>query len=256
MSYDGLVTRAVTFEIKKLLLGAKIQKISQPSKNDIILNIYSFGKTYKLLLSANNNEARVHITEKKYENPVVPPNFCMVLRKHLSQSKIIGIDQYKLDRVIVFKISSVDEMGFDVSNKLIVEIMGKYSNIILTDDKYKIIDSIKRVNFKMSSVREILPGLEYKFIESDKINIDNGVYIFLAPPSLSELKNRIVNRGTETESDINLRMSNAKKELSYIKNYDYLVVNDHLNSAINLVNEIINAEKHRVIREDINFDKE
>lgn len=89
-----------------------------------------------------------------------------------------------------------------------------------------------------------------------KKNIDNGVYIFLAPPSLSELKNRIVNRGTETERDINLRMSNAKKELSYIKNYDYLVVNDHLNSAINLVNEIINAEKHRVIREDINFDKE
>lgn len=89
-----------------------------------------------------------------------------------------------------------------------------------------------------------------------KKNIDNGVYIFLAPPSLSELKNRIVNRGTETESDINLRMSNAKKELSYIKNYDYLVVNDHLNSAINLVNEIINAEKHRVIREDTNFDKE
>ena len=89
-----------------------------------------------------------------------------------------------------------------------------------------------------------------------KKNIDNGVYIFLAPPSLSELKNRIVNRGTETESDINLRRSNAKKELSYIKNYDYLVVNDHLNSAINLVNEIINAEKHRVIREDINFDKE
>ncbi len=81
-----------------------------------------------------------------------------------------------------------------------------------------------------------------------KKNIDNGVYIFLAPPSLSELKNRIVNRGTETESDINLRMSNAKKELSYIKNYDYLVVNDHLNSAINLVNEIINAEKHRVKR--------
>ena len=89
-----------------------------------------------------------------------------------------------------------------------------------------------------------------------KKNIDNGVYIFLAPPSLSELKNRIVNRGTETESDINLRMNNARKELSYIKNYDYLVVNDHLNSAINLVNEIINAEKHRVFREDIDFEKE
>lgn len=89
-----------------------------------------------------------------------------------------------------------------------------------------------------------------------KKNIDNGVYIFLAPPSLSELKNRIVNRGTETESDINLRMHNARKELSYIKYYDYLVVNDHLNSAINLVNEIINAEKHKVFREEIDFEKE
>lgn len=171
MSYDGLVTKAITFEIKKLLLGGKIQKISQPSKNDIVLNIYSVGKSYKLLLSANNNEARVHITEKKYENPISPPNFCMVLRKYLNQSKIVEIEQYKMDRVIIFHISSIDEMGFDISNKLIVEIMGKYSNIILTDENYKIIDSIKRVNFKMSSVREILPGLEYRFIESNKINI-------------------------------------------------------------------------------------
>lgn len=171
MSYDGLVTKAITFEIKKLLLGGKIQKISQPSKNDIVLNIYSVGNSYKLLLSANNNEARVHITERKYENPISPPNFCMVLRKYLNQSKIVEIEQYKMDRVIIFHISSVDEMGFDISNKLIVEIMGKYSNIILTDENYKIIDSIKRVNFKMSSVREILPGLDYKFIESNKINI-------------------------------------------------------------------------------------
>lgn len=171
MSFDGLVTKSITYEIKKLLLGGKIQKISQPSKNDIIFNIYSVGKSYKLLISANNNEARVHITNKKYENPISPPNFCMVLRKHLNQSKIVDIDQYKVDRVIIFHISSVDEMGFDISNKLIVEIMGKYSNIILTDENYKIIDSIKRVNLKMSSVRQILPGLSYNFIESEKINI-------------------------------------------------------------------------------------
>lgn len=171
MSFDGLVTKSITYEIKKLLLGGKIQKISQPSKNDIIFNIYSVGKSYKLLISANNNEARVHITNKKYENPKSPPNFCMVLRKHLNQSKIVDIDQYKVDRVIIFHISSVDEMGFDISNKLIVEIMGKYSNIILTDENYKIIDSIKRVNLKMSSVRQILPGLSYNFIESEKINI-------------------------------------------------------------------------------------
>ena len=83
-----------------------------------------------------------------------------------------------------------------------------------------------------------------------KRNTDNAVFIFLAPPSLSELKNRIVGRGTETENDINLRMKNARKELEYIKYYDYLVINDHINTAINSVNEIINAEKHKVFREE------
>ncbi|WP_296128441.1 guanylate kinase [uncultured Anaerococcus sp.] len=83
-----------------------------------------------------------------------------------------------------------------------------------------------------------------------KKNTDNGVFIFLAPPSLQELKRRIVGRGTETDEDINIRMSNARKELEHIKDYDYLVVNDHLNSAITSVNEIINAEKHKVFREE------
>ena len=83
-----------------------------------------------------------------------------------------------------------------------------------------------------------------------KKSTDNAVFIFLAPPSLSELKNRIVGRGTETENDINLRMKNARRELEYIKYYDYLVVNDHINTAINSVNEIINAEKHKVFREE------
>ena len=83
-----------------------------------------------------------------------------------------------------------------------------------------------------------------------KRNTDNAVFIFLATPSISELKNRIVGRGTETENDINLRMKNARKELEYIKYYDYLVINDHINTAINSVNEIINAEKHKVFREE------
>ena len=87
-----------------------------------------------------------------------------------------------------------------------------------------------------------------------KKNTDNGVFIFLAPPSLSELKKRIVGRGTETDDDIKIRMKNARKELKYIKDYDYLVINDHLNSAITSVNEIINAEKHKVFRgENIEF---
>lgn len=174
MTYDGLVTRKVVNELNDLLLGGKIQKITQPSKNDIVFNVYSMGQSYKLLLSANNNEARIHLTEKKYENPEVPPNFTFVLRKHINQAKIVGIEQKGLDRVVIFSISSIDEMGYDASKKLIVEIMGKYSNIILTDENYIIIDSIKRVNDSMSSVRQVLPGLKYNFIQSDKIDISDS----------------------------------------------------------------------------------
>lgn len=174
MTYDGLVTRKVVNELNDLLLGGKIQRITQPSKNDIVFNVYSMGQSYKLLLSANNNEARIHLTEKKYENPEVPPNFTFVLRKHINQAKIVGIEQKGLDRVVIFSISSIDEMGYDTSKKLIVEIMGKYSNIILTDENYIIIDSIKRVNESMSSVRQVLPGLKYNFIQSDKIDISDS----------------------------------------------------------------------------------
>ena len=174
MSFDGIVTRKIVNELTTKTLGGKIQKISQPSKNDLVLNIYSVGISYKLFLSANNNEARINLTEKKYENPEKPENFCMVLRKHIGQGKIIDIKQYGLDRVIEISIASIDEMGFDTSKKLIIEIMGRHSNIILTDDSYKIIDAIKRVNDQMSSVRQIFPSLPYERIKSDKIDISEN----------------------------------------------------------------------------------
>ena len=174
MSFDGIVTRKIVNELITKTLGGKIQKISQPSKNDLVLNIYSMGISYKLFLSANNNEARINVTEKKYENPEKPDNFCMVLRKHIGQGKIIDIKQYGLDRVIEISIASIDEMGFDTSKKLIIEIMGRHSNIILTDDSYKIIDAIKRVNEQMSSIRQIFPSLPYERIKSDKIDISEN----------------------------------------------------------------------------------
>ncbi len=178
MSYDGIVTRKVVNELKDKLLGGKIQKITQPSKNDVILNIYSMGKSYKLLLSANNNEARINLTNKKYENPEVPPNFTFVLRKHINQAKIVDIEQKGLDRVVIFSISSIDEMGFNKSKKLIVEIMGKHSNIVLTDDDFNIIDSIKRINQSISSVRQILPNLGYEFIDDGKYDISADDFSF------------------------------------------------------------------------------
>ncbi|EEI87012.1 putative fibronectin-binding protein [Anaerococcus lactolyticus ATCC 51172] len=187
MSFDGIVTRKIVNELKKEILGGKIQKISQPSKNDIIFNIYSMRKSYKLFVSANNNEARINFTEKKYENPEKPDNFCMVLRKHINQGKIIDIKQYGLDRVVELSIVSIDEMGFDTSKKLIIEIMGKHSNVILTDTNYKIIDSIKRINEQMSSVRQIFPSLTYERIKSEKIDITDENFnkdIFYLNPKL------------------------------------------------------------------------
>lgn len=187
MSFDGIVTRKIVNELKKELLGGKIQKISQPSRNDLVLNIYSMGRAHKLLISANNNEARINLTEKKYENPEKPDNFCMVLRKHIGQGKILGINQYGLDRVVEFSIGSIDEMGFDTSKKLIVEIMGRHSNIILTDDNYRIIDAIKRVNDYMSSVRQIFPSLTYERIASDKVDISEDSFtedIFSLSPKI------------------------------------------------------------------------
>ena len=185
MSFDGIVTRKIVNELRKEVLGGKIQKIFQPSKNDLVFNIYSMGKSRKLLLSANNNEARINLTNKKYENPEKPENFCMVLRKHLNQAKILDIQQYGLDRVVEFSIASIDEMGFDTSKKLIVEIMGRHSNIILTDENYKIIDAIKRVNDQMSKVRQIFPSLDYERILSDKIDINNKDFnkdiLYLSP---------------------------------------------------------------------------
>lgn len=106
------------------------------------------------------------------------------------------------------------------------------------------------VEKKISEGKIVVLEIDVQGAVNVKNNTDNAVFIFLAPPSLSELKNRIVGRGTETENDINLRMNNARKELEYIKYYDYLVINDHINSAINSVNEIINAEKHKIFREE------
>ena len=108
----------------------------------------------------------------------------------------------------------------------------------------------KFVENKINDGKIVVLEIDVQGAVNVKKNTDNAVFIFLAPPSLSELKNRIVGRGTETENDINLRMKNARRELEYIKYYDYLVVNDHINTAINSVNEIINAEKHKVFREE------
>lgn len=164
MSLDGIVTRNIIYELNNTILGGRINKVYQHEKDEISIHIYNNGKNNKLLISASSNNPRIHFTKYKKSNPSSPPMFCMLLRKHLSGGTILKIQQLQMDRVIFIDISSLDELGQPSTKRLIVEIMGKYSNIILMDiDSSKVIDSIKRVTADMSRIRQILPGMEYKF---------------------------------------------------------------------------------------------
>ena len=172
MAIDGIVTKSIVKELNMTLLGGKVDKIYQPEKDEIILNIYNKGNTYKLLISANSSNPRIHLTRYSKENPPTPPMFCMLLRKHLTGGIIQNIEQFQLDRIIFIDFSSIDELGKVVIKRLVIEIMGKHSNIILMDiGSSKIIDSIKRVTSAISRIREVLPGASYILPKQDeKIN--------------------------------------------------------------------------------------
>ena len=162
MSFDGLFTRAMSIELKEQLLGGRINKVQQPFTNEIILSVRANGKNHKLLLSAHPSYARIQLTEESYENPKEPPMFCMLLRKHLEGYFIEDIYQMDNERIIVLEIRGRNEIGDTSYKKLMIEIMGRHSNIILVDrDKNTILDSIKHISYAVNSHRAILPGYEY-----------------------------------------------------------------------------------------------
>ncbi|RHW36469.1 fibronectin/fibrinogen-binding protein [Neobacillus notoginsengisoli] len=162
MSFDGLFTRAMTGELAKTISGGRINKVQQPFKNEIILVIRANGTNHRLLLSAHPSYGRVQLTGEFHENPSEPPMFCMLLRKHIEGYILEGVRQSGTDRILIFEIKGRNEIG-DVSYKqLIVEIMGKHSNIILVDKSRGIIlDSIKHVSFAVNTHRAVLPGQTY-----------------------------------------------------------------------------------------------
>src|SRR4051812_5404116 len=172
MSFDGLFTKAMVEELSRTLKGGRINKVHQPYKNEIILTIRANGVNQKLLFSAHPSYARVQLTNEAYENPSEPPMFCMLLRKHIEGYLLEDVYQVENDRMIIFEIKGRNEIG-DVSYKqLIIEIMGRHSNIILVDKTRNIIlDCIKHVSFAVNSYRAILPGQPYIFPpEQHKLN--------------------------------------------------------------------------------------
>ncbi|XJZ28441.1 NFACT family protein [Bacillota bacterium Lsc_1132] len=164
MSFDGLFTHTIVSELTSSLKGGRINKVHQPYKNEIILIIRANGKNHKLLLSAHPSYARVQLTNESYDNPSEPPMFCMLLRKHLEGYLLEDVYQVGTDRIIIFEIKGRNEIG-DLSNKqLIVEIMGRHSNIVLVDKiRGIILDSVKHISFALNSHRAILPGQQYVF---------------------------------------------------------------------------------------------
>ena len=161
MAFDGITTAAVVHELNTKLAGGGISRIVQSEKDELVLTVKSRKQTYRVLMSASASLPLLYLIPTNKQAPLTAPNFCMLLRKHLQGGQILRIYQPSLERVVIFEVSHRDELGDLCTKNLIIELMGKYSNIILTDSANKILDSIKRVPASMSSVREVLPGRDY-----------------------------------------------------------------------------------------------
>lgn len=164
MAFDGIVTRAVTKELNDTLLLGKIEKVYQPEPDELVFHIHTKNGNRKLYASAGSSHARIHFIQENPVNPPVPLAFCMLLRKHLQGGRIVEITQKDTERIIEISLETVNELGFSVNKKIIFEIMGKHSNIILTDaTSGKIIDSIKRISIDINRARQVLPGKIYEY---------------------------------------------------------------------------------------------
>lgn len=161
MALDAVFLTALCRELSQTIVGAKIDKVQQPERDQILLSIRSKAGNNRLLVSAGTGTARVHITSQKYEQPQEPPMFCMLLRKHLTSAVIEQVTQPNRDRLLVLDLGGYDEMGDPVHKKLVVELMGQASNIILVDDEGRIIDCLRRISACDGVHRNLLPGMFY-----------------------------------------------------------------------------------------------
>ena len=171
MALDGTVIAAMAQELRGCIVGGRISKIAQPETDELMLTIKNERKNYRLLISAGASLPLIYLTEENKPAPMTAPNFCMLLRKHLGGGKILSVTQPGLERILRFEIEHLNELGDLCKKNLIVEIMGKHSNIIFCNDNDTIIDSIKHISLQVSSVREVLPGRPY-FIPETQNKLD------------------------------------------------------------------------------------
>lgn len=171
MPLDAICLSALVEELRAALLGGKIDKIYQPGRDEVVLHVRGAAGNVKLLLSASPSQPRAQLTELSRENPGTPPMFCMLLRKHLIGGRILDITQPPMERLVDFRLETIDELGDRVERRLVLECMGRRANLILLDADGRIVDCLRRVDGDMSSRRQVLPGMFYRLPPApDKLN--------------------------------------------------------------------------------------
>ena len=174
MAFDGIVTKALTSELKNLS-GARIDKIFEPSKNSVIIGMYLNGMNYALNISIDSGNYRINLTTHTKPNPKVAPNFCMVLRKHLIGLHLKNVITSSLERIVTLEFEGFDDVDDIITKKLVIELMGKHCNVILLDENNIIIDSLRHINNE-NATRIIIPHIKYTYPKTDKLNILNCTY--------------------------------------------------------------------------------
>ena len=236
MAFDGIVTKSIVSELNKFILDGKINKVFEPNKNEIILGIYNKGKNYALNCAISVDNYRINLTTNSKPNPLNAPNFCMLLRKHIIGGKIKNISTPGLERIVVLDLECYNELNDLITKKLVIELMGKHSNIILLNDKNIIIDSLRHLDSSSNSLRDVLPAHPYEFPEVSKkdfTQISNFDEFYSLTKDLDDLDNGISNTFNGI-SKLFIQSVLEENQLENIANKDNLkIVYNYLHNCIN-----------------------
>ncbi len=241
MALDGIFLSKIKDELLNKAVGLRVDRVNQPTRDEIILNLRGKGCNYRLLFCVRADSPRVHFTSHNIDNPPVPPMFCMLMRKHLTGALIKDIRQHEMDRILFVDFDATNEIGDRIEISLCIEIMGKYSNFILLNNN-KVIDAIKRVDITTSSVRQILPGIEYKLPPGQgKLNIESDETDTIIRNILSQKDKLLSAAIMNTVQGVSPVVS---RELAYRATFD--------DSAVSALTD----EQLEILRKELNFIKD
>lgn len=240
MALDGIFLSKIKDELTDKAVGLRVDRVNQPTRDEIILNLRGKGCSFKLLFCVRADSPRVHFTSHPIDNPPVPPMFCMLMRKYLTGALLKGIRQQEMDRILFVDFDATNEIGDRTELTLCIEIMGKYSNLILISGE-RVIDAVKRVDITTSSVRQILPGIEYKLPPAQgKLNIETA--------DISSITERILSQGDKLLSTAVMNTLQGispivSREIAYRATFD--------DCAVSALSE----EQKEILKNELNFIK-